>query len=91
MREKVIITGEDVEVKLIDNTGLAVTGSSLGVTKTKMVDDQDDYTPNHGHGELSEGQREEVEQLVSDWLCRMVYSIRSGLWGEDVELEDMED
>lgn len=88
MREKVIITGEDVEVKLIDNTGFAVTGASLSVTK--MGDDQDEYAPNHSHGELSEGQREEVEQLLSDWLWRMVSSIRSGLWDEE-ECEDMED
>lgn len=90
MREKVIITGEDVEVKLIDNTGLAVTGSSLGVTK--LEESQDNCTPNHSHGELSVGQWEEVEQLVSDWFRRMVYSIRSGLLEEDEEeLEDMED
>lgn len=88
MREKVIITGEDVEVKLIDNAGLAVTGSSLGVTK---MEDQDNCTPNHSHGELSVGQWEEVEQLVSDWFRRMVYSIRSGLLEEEDELEDMED
>ena len=89
MREKVIITGEDVKVKLIDNTGFAVTGSSLGVTK--MEDDQDDCTPNHGHGELSEGQREEVEQLVSERLWRMVYSIRSGLLEEEEEEDELED
>lgn len=81
MREKVIIMGEDVEVKLIDNTGFAVTGANLSVTKTG--DDEDDYTPNHAHGELSEGQREEVNQLVSDWFCQMVSSIRSGLWEEE--------
>ena len=86
MREKVIITGEDVEVKLIDNTGFAVTGANLSVTK--MGDDQDDYTLNHAHGELSEEQREEVDQLVSAWLCQMVSSIRSGLWEEEDELED---
>ena len=87
MREKVIITGEDVEVKLIDDTGFAVTGANLSVTKTG--DDEDDYTPNHTHGELSEGQREEVDQMVSDWLGQMVSSIRSGLWEE--ELEELED
>ena len=86
MREKVIITGEDVEVRLIDNTGFAVTGTNLDVIK--MEDDQDEYSPNHAHGELSEGQREEMELLLSRLFGQALDSIRSGLWEEEEEWED---
>lgn len=91
MREKVVITGEAVEVKLINNTGFAVSGTNLAVLK--MAADRDDCSPNHTHEELSAEQREEVEILLSRLFGQVLDGIRSSLWDEEDEdyEEDEED